>query len=303
MGGGAIMYTLVSDARRHDRTPHGTIAFPLEIHLDDLEQFEGGCVPSHWHAELEISLLRRGKALYTLGGGCYPLTAGAGMLINANVPHMVTPLEGSHVEMLTLIVHPTLLGGWAGSRVESELLRPFTGARTLAAVPLTAGEIALFEAAGALDAAHPFAYELRMKGLLCEAFYQILARNREAVCAGHPVSREERRRLEQIFAYLHAHADEPLSLARLAETIALSKEGCCRFFKRMTGQTLTQYLEGYRVAQSIPLLTEGDESIAQISAMAGFSSAGRYARAFARRMGCTPGQYRRKSRHQRGAAL
>lgn len=44
----------------------------------------------------------------------------------------------------------------------------------------------------------------------------------------------------------------------------MSKEGCCRFFKRMTGQTLSQYLENYRVSQSLNLLSDGKLPILQM---------------------------------------
>lgn len=62
----------------------------------------------------------------------------------------------------------------------------------------------------------------------------------------------------------------------------MSKEGCCRFFKRMTGQTLSQ---------SLNLLSDGKLPILQIAAQVGFSNAGRFSAAFQKRMGCTPRQY------------
>ena len=77
----------------------------------------------------------------------------------------------------------------------------------------------------------------------------------------------------------------------IASQTAMSKEGCCRFFKRMTGQTLSQYLENYRVSQSLNLLSDGKLPILQIAAQVGFSNAGRFSAAFQKRMGCTPRQY------------
>lgn len=56
----------------------------------------------------------------------------------------------------------------------------------------------------------------------------------------------------------------------------------------MTGQTLSQYLENYRVSQSLNLLSDGKLPILQIAAQVGFSNAGRFSAAFQKRMGCTP---------------
>ncbi|MBD9184655.1 MAG: AraC family transcriptional regulator [Clostridiales bacterium] len=65
----------------------------------------------------------------------------------------------------------------------------------------------------------------------------------------------------------------------------MSKEGCCRFFKRMTGQTLSQYLESYRISQSLSLLSDGKLPILQVAAQVGFSNAGRFSAAFQKKNG------------------
>ena len=64
----------------------------------------------------------------------------------------------------------------------------------------------------------------------------------------------------------------------------------------MTGQTISQYLEDYRISQSLSLLGQDQFSIAQVAALSGFSNPGRFSKAFSQRMLCTPGQYRRKMR-------
>ena len=62
-------------------------------------------------------------------------------------------------------------------------------------------------------------------------------------------------------------------------------------FKKMTGKTITGYLEEYRVNQSLPLVQSSQYSMIQIADMTGFSNASRFARAFRRQFGCNPGEY------------
>ncbi|MFQ8720005.1 helix-turn-helix domain-containing protein [Enterocloster sp.] len=78
---------------------------------------------------------------------------------------------------------------------------------------------------------------------------------------------------------------------RLSGCISMTKGSCCRFFKKMTGQTLSQYLESYRISRSLSFLAEGTLSVTQVAAQVGFSNPGRFSAAFSRRMHCTPRQY------------
>lgn len=64
-------------------------------------------------------------------------------------------------------------------------------------------------------------------------------------------------------------------------------------FQKMTGKTITAYLEEYRVNKSFPLVQSGQYSMVQIAEMTGFSNPSRFADAFRRRVGCNPGDYSR----------
>ena len=56
---------LVDDTNR-ELCPHGTESFPMTVSHDDLWDFEGKSVPIHWHNDLEISLPRKGEAIYQI---------------------------------------------------------------------------------------------------------------------------------------------------------------------------------------------------------------------------------------------
>ena len=97
--------------------------------------------------------------------------------------------------------------------------------------------------------------------------------------------------MKQMLNYLNTHFESVISLQELADQVHLSKEVCCRLFKKMTGKTITGYLEEYRVNQSLPLVQSSQYSMIQIADMTGFSNASRFARAFRRQFGCNPGEY------------
>lgn len=144
----------------------------------------------------------------------------------------------------------------------------------------------------------PLCHELRIKGLLCEILAALLPeayrnpanKRLQSVSA----SSAELERLQLTLDYLHQHYDSVVSLQELADLTHLSREACCRRFRRMTGKSITEYLQEYRVTQSLPLIRSGRYSISQVAELCGFSNASRFAAAFRKRMGINPGHYHKE---------
>ena len=105
---------------------------------------------------------------------------------------------------------------------------------------------------------------------------------------------QELERLEKMLSYLNTHFESVISLQELADQIHLSREVCCRLFKKMTGKTITGYLEEYRADKSLPLVQSGQYSMTQIAEMVGFSNPSRFASAFRTRFGCNPKTYNQR---------
>ena len=137
----------------------------------------------------------------------------------------------------------------------------------------------------------PPCFELIIKGLLCQVFGQILADQPTRTAAFVPDNKIDLDRLEKMLYFIHTHFDTVISLQELAYEVHLSREVCCRLFKKMTGKTITRYVEEYRVRQSLPLVQSGQYSMAQIAELSGFSNASRFALAFRTHIGCNPGDY------------
>lgn len=295
------MYTIQVDEAMQELKSHGTPLFPVEINHDDLRDFQNFQVRSHWHEEFEISIVQEGQALYQLGPQQRRLSRGQGVLINSRVPHRTCTDRGQTARLLTLIVHPSFLCGSRDSAIAVRLIRPLIQAPGLDYIVLPESLVSLFQEIDRLTLEKPFGYELKIKSLFCDGFFQLLSGCQSFLKASPSSSSQSLGKLDQVLAYLHAHYSEPLSLEHLAREISSTPGSCCRFFKRATGQTISQYLEEYRIHQSLPLLRRDQFSIAQVAALSGFSNPGRFSQAFRRRMLCTPGQYRRQQQVQKSA--
>ncbi len=62
-------------------------------------------------------------------------------------------------------------------------------------------------------------------------------------------------------------------------------------FRKMTGKTITGYLEEYWAEKSLFLVQSGQYSMVQIADMTGFSNPSRFAAAFRKQFACNPGEY------------
>ena len=174
----------------------------------------------------------------------------------------------------------------SGTDVSAKVLAMYAGTRTPSMEPqwLAAG----------------LSQELRIKGLLCEVFAEILSRHETGMTCTKP-SQENTTdlvRLEKMLDFLHTHFDQIISLQELANQVHLSREASCRIFKKMTGKTITQYLCEYRVTQSLSFVQSRQYSITQIAEMTGFSNASRFAKAFQAYIGCNPSEYNLKCQQE-----
>ena len=289
--------TILVDSARRELEKHGTETFPMTVNHDDLWSFEGTYVPIHWHNDLEINLIREGEAVFQVYQKSYRVRTGEGFLLNRNVPHSCSSPGNEHVRYSTILVRPDFLYGDFGSDVERKCFQPFLQNSAIPCIHLTGfdengKEILqkLNQVEEAFDRKR-FCYELKIKGLLCEAFAMILYGHRQELTKFVPANLQELERLEKMLNYLNMHFTEVISLQDLADQVHLSREVCCRLFKKMTGKTITGYLEEYRVNKSFSLVQSGQYSMIQITEMVGFSNPSRFASAFRKRFGCNPGEY------------
>ena len=288
---------ILVDSARRELEAHGTETFPMTVNHDDLWSFEGKHVPIHWHNDLEINLLREGEAFFQVYQKNYRVRPGEGFLLNRNVPHSCSSLGNAHVRYSTILVRPDFLYGDFGSDVERNCFRPFLQNSAVPCIHLTGAEGKETEIIQKLNQVEEafdqkaFCYELKIKGLLCEAFGMLLYEHRQELTKFVPANQLELERLEIMLNYLNTHFAEVIALSELADQVHLSREVCCRLFKKMTGKTITGYLEEYRANKSFSLVQSGQYSMTQIADMTGFSNASRFASAFRKMFGCNPGEY------------
>lgn len=100
------------------------------------------------------------------------------------------------------------------------------------------------------------------------------------------------RPIRRVVDHVHADPAADLSVPRLAEVAAMSERHLLRIFPREVGCTPAAYVERVRVEAARHLLETTDDGVDRIAARAGFGSAETMRRAFVRRLGVAPSDYR-----------
>ncbi|QGY41996.1 helix-turn-helix domain-containing protein [Pseudodesulfovibrio cashew] len=100
------------------------------------------------------------------------------------------------------------------------------------------------------------------------------------------------KRFKPLFDWAEAHLDQKLTVDQLAEKAHMSSRTFARIFPSETGMSPGRFIEQLRIDRARELLESGVEGLEQIARESGFGREERLRRAFQRRLGISPAQYR-----------
>jgi AraC-like DNA-binding protein/mannose-6-phosphate isomerase-like protein (cupin superfamily) len=101
-------------------------------------------------------------------------------------------------------------------------------------------------------------------------------------------------RLRPLFCYLGENCGNTIQVREAARICGMSESHFMSFFKQVTGLSFMKYLNHYRVERAQALLTNTDESMADISQEVGFCDQSYFGTVFRKIVGTTPAVYRRR---------
>jgi transcriptional regulator GlxA family with amidase domain len=99
--------------------------------------------------------------------------------------------------------------------------------------------------------------------------------------------------IAELQRWLPDHLSEDLSVPVLADRVAMSPRSFARRFRAETGTTPAAFVEALRVEAARRMLESSGSPVAVVASATGFGRPETLHRAFARRVGTTPDQYRR----------
>lgn len=288
----------VNKEKRELKT-HGTYEFPVNISRKRISSYETGAFPWHWHDEVEMTLILSGEIDYRVNDQSYHLKEGEGLFCNSDALHAGSRVGETDCDYVSLTFHPRLLGGYEGCVIRRKFVDVIVGGgcASLALSPETPWQKIILQGLGEiyrLSQERSDMFELEVQRQLLGIWGELF---RHWEDQGQTASDPEKiQRLRVILSYLHQHYGEKVTLEEVAKEVGLCKSECCRFFRRQMRQSLFDYLLDYRIGRSLPLLREGQATVAQVASQVGFSNPAYFSKVFRSRMKRSPRDYRAQGR-------
>ncbi|MEM6800684.1 MAG: AraC family transcriptional regulator [Bacteroidota bacterium] len=105
-------------------------------------------------------------------------------------------------------------------------------------------------------------------------------------------STDHSQRIDRVLKFISDHYDSNINLQDVSDVACLTTNSFCRFFKKMTNKSFTQFLNEVRIRNASRLLVQRDMPVSEICYMVGYNSITNFNRQFKLIMGCTPQKYR-----------
>ena len=284
---------VVADAAGREQTQHGTPLFPIACYAEDLALYS---VAWHWHEEFEFILAALGPIHVDVNKTHLTLQTGQGVFVNSGALHAVEPSEGRAM-LHSGVFQPRLVGGmdtifW--QKLVRPLLQPGAPPFFLLdeAVPWQRQVLVYLREAWKGVADEPFDYENWVRYHLTSALRLLSIQ-----CVGGKVQVSEQEqiaseRMKQMLRYVEEHYAEELTVAKIADCVALSESACLRSFRQFLGITPIQYVKQFRVEKAAELLRTTRLKTGEIGLECGFSDGSYFIKTFREIKHCTPREYR-----------
>lgn len=288
----------VDPKTRQEKLDHISLNFPYQTDVIDLHYFPGNMFPWHWHREIEVFYMKRGRLEYHLSSGVIVFEEGQGGFLNSNVLHKTICRQEDVCEQVEHQFAPEFIGGYDGSLIMQKYVRPILDAPGLEMVKLDPSEpehrplLDCLRRASQLYETQPAAYELALQQTFLffwQELYRITSAMRQQT--GVPV---DSIRIKQMLSYIADHYAEHIRLEDIAAAAYLSPRACGRCFQERLGTTPFAYLQDYRVQRACELLARSDLPIGEIALQCGFGSSSYFGRIFREKVGKSPNTYRKE---------
>jgi AraC-like DNA-binding protein/mannose-6-phosphate isomerase-like protein (cupin superfamily) len=107
------------------------------------------------------------------------------------------------------------------------------------------------------------------------------------------VNGQDHDRMETVFTYVEKHFQDQIRLDDIAALLNMTVPAFCRYFKKLTRKTFTQFVNEFRIAHACRLLSDEHLSISSVSFDSGFNNISHFNKQFRNITGFSPREYRK----------
>jgi AraC-like DNA-binding protein len=246
----------------------------------------------HYHPEYELTYILKGKGYRVVGNAHAHFSEGDLVLLGSNLPHTWcgklddgVPSEALVIQFSKDFIEPFL--NLNESRpIQSLIDLSWRGLSFQVNQQLEAKLHSLANTSGLesilslLSILHHLS-EVKSKPLTTENYHGIITKQFES-------------RVNKVCTHLQHHFHEAITLKQVADLIYMSESNFCKFFKKATGTTFSDYVNDLRITEACHMLLYTDETISHIANACGFESLSYFNRVFLKKKKHTPSEFRKR---------
>lgn len=280
---------------------HSYDDYSAGIYIGYLSKLPNYAAHSHWHDDLEFTLVLSGHMLYNVNGTIVRLEPGTGILVNSRCFHHGFSIDRTECVYLCVLLHPILLCGTQA--LERDYISPFTSQKAPSHILLRPDISWEAEVMDLVQSIYEHQDDTSAPLWIQSCFYRIwhiLYQNvfyDEQQSQNASVKEQKLLLLKSMISYIKDNYQEKITLDDIAKVGCLSKSGCLSLFKRYIKESPINYLISYRLQVGAELLTTTNSSVTEIAYQVGFSSTSYFSAYFHKQYDCSPQEYRRLHTH------
>ena len=103
---------------------------------------------------------------------------------------------------------------------------------------------------------------------------------------------KDNNRINIVFNHVKNNFKEEIPLEEIADLVSMTVPSFCRYFKKITNKTFTQFVNEYRLVHASKLLAEQPMSITEVCYESGFNNFSHFNKSFKAFTGQNPSEYR-----------
>lgn len=240
----------------------------------------------HTHNCSELFYVIEGQGQFLIESQTYPVSVNDLVIVNPNVLHTEVSLNSSPLKYIVLGVEGLELSVTANDNTNFCIINFKNIRETILHY--------LQNMLSEIETKKP-GYEVICQDLM-EILIVLLGRQTNFSTILTPISKKSSRLCGITKRYIDSHYQEDITLDKLAEINHISKYHLAHAFTEEYGISPINYLINKRIQEAEHLLETTDFSLSLISSTTGFSSSSYFAQIFKKQKGCTPREFRKRSK-------
>ncbi len=286
------------DIQQYENKQHGTSLLPYDVYGIQIPEFYT-VYPVHWHEEMEIVIAIRGSCIYNVDFKRYEVKKGDILIIPPASLHSYEQNGDDPFMGFAILFSAAMVNNNAIDICSTQYIIPIFNNEIYLPVYISSDNYhnqPLDRIIKEMLLSHlnkPQGYELSVKISLMK-FIHYFIENRLCMKGDNVLSTDKSTlQIKRIINYIETHYSEKITLEALSDYAGISTYHLAHMFKKCTGQSPIEYINHYRLSMAANKLMETNDQIIGIAIDTGFNNISYFNRAFKKRFGVTPKEYRK----------